>query len=213
MAKSKKKKSPEEKNRLKFLTPEFRASYPHLFKANSIKGSKPKFSVTMLFPKDEEIIGTDGNKKEVTLKQMITRAKVAAYGKDKDEWPDDIETPIVDGDDPDHKGKEGYKGHWVVKASTNEDQRPEVVDENVEAITDPKHFYPGCYARASIFAAVWDNEFGKGVSFYLDHVQKLRDGKSFAGKKPADQVFTPVNSGRDDDDEDDDSDDDEEDFT
>lgn len=213
MAKARKKLSEEQKNRLKFLTPEFRVSYPHVFKVNSMKGSTPKYSVTMLFDKTEDLVGEDGNGKPVTLKQMIKRAKVAAYGKDESEWPDGIETPLVDGDAPKHAEKEGYAGHWAVKASTNEDSKPDVVDENVEPIEDPKLFYPGCYARASVFASVWDNEFGKGVSFYLDHVQKTKEGKSFGGKKPAKQVFKPINSGRDDEDDDSDSDDDDEDFT
>lgn len=168
------------------LTPEFRVSYPHVFKAQAIKPTdKPKFSVTMLFPKNADLSA---------LKEAMRQAKIAQFGP-KENWPDDLESPVVDGDNPKHADKEGYKGHWVIKASTNEDQRPGVVDENVQPIVDQAKFYPGCYARAYIYAYVWEYMGKQGVGFILDHVQKLRDGKSFGGKKPAEQVFSPVGTG------------------
>ena len=168
------------------LTPEFRVSYPHVFKAQAIKPTdKPKFSVTMLFPKNSDLS---------SLKEAMKQAKIAEFGS-KENWPDDLESPVVDGDNPKHADKEGYKGHWVIKASTNEDQRPGVVDENVQPIVDQAKFYPGCYARAYIYAYVWEYMGKQGVGFILDHVQKLRDGKSFGGKKPAEQVFSPVGTG------------------
>lgn len=181
MTKQKVNASDKEKSRL--LTPEFRVSYPHVFKANSINGSKPKYSVTMLFDKKSDL---------TPIKEAIKYAKIAAYGPNKDEWPEDLESPVADGDKPKYADKEGYKGHWAIKASTNEDQRPGVVDENVQPIIDQSQFYPGCYARAYVYAYCWEFAGKKGVSFILDHVQKTRDGKSFAGKKPVDQVFSPV---------------------
>lgn len=203
MAKQKKNDG-SKKEKLKLITPEFRVSYPHVHKAQAFGKNDPQYSVTMLFPKKtdmSEIIGA------------IKKAKIAKWGA-KENWPKMTRPVYLDGDKPEFAEKEGYKGHWIIKAHAKEDQRPEVVDENVQPITDASDFYPGCYARAQVLVQAWDNEFGKGVSFYLDHVQKLRDGKSFAGKKPADQVFTPVNSGRDDDDldSDDNDDNDEEDF-
>lgn len=167
------------------LTPTFRVSYPHVFKAQAVKPTdKPKYSITMLFAKDSDLS---------SLKEAIKQAKIAKYGA-KENWPDDLESPVTDGDQPKHADKEGYKGHWAIKASTGEDQRPGVVDENVVPITDQAKFYPGCYARAYIYAYVWEYMGKKGVGFILDHVQKMGDGKSFGGKKPAEQVFTPVAS-------------------
>lgn len=202
MAKPSKTKVDKEKQ--KIVTPEFRVSYPHVFKTNSIKGSKPKYSVTMLFKKSSDLS---------TIKEAIKNAKIAKYGPNKSDWPEDLETPVLDGDSKKYADKEGYKGHWAIKASTGEDQKPGVYgpdagpDGKVQPITDPSEFYPGCYAKAYVYAYVWDNEFGQGVGFILDHVQKIKDGKSFGGKKPGDQVFTPVNAGRDEDGDDDFSDD------
>lgn len=181
-----------DKEACRILTPEFRVSYPHVFKPQGMqnkKDSAKKYSITMLFPKDVDL---------ALLKKAMTNAKVQKYG-DKANWPKNLESPVSDGDNPKNADKEGYAGHWAIKASSSEDQKPGVVDQNVEPIIDQSAFYPGCYARASLLAYIWDNEFGCGVGFILDHVQKLRDGKSFGGKPPADQVFTPVGTGSEED--------------
>lgn len=197
-------KQKDAKEKARVLTPEFRVSYPHVFKPNSIKGSKPKYSITMLFPKDADL---------AVVKEAMRQAKIAKFGG-KENWPDDLETPVTNGDLPKFADKEGYKGCWAIKASTNEDQKPGVVDENVVPITDPAKFYPGCYARAYVYAYVWEFGGKQGVGFILDHVQKTRDGKSFGGKRPADQVFQPVSTGDvDDEDAGDEDDDGGDDFT
>lgn len=187
-------KSKENKDLCRMITPEFRVSYPHVFKAQAPnKGDKLKYSITMLFPKDSDLTGSTVDGKPVSIKKIILNAKIAAYGADKEKWPDVIESPVVDGDDPKFADKEGYKGHWVIKASTNEDSRPGVVDATMKPITNPNDLYPGCYARAYVYATAWNFMKKDGIMFILDHVQKLRDGKSFGGKKPVEQVFTPVN--------------------
>lgn len=198
----------EDKDLCRIITPRFRVSYPHVFKAQAPKDGKPKFSITMLFPKDSDLTGLAPDGKPRTLKEAIRNAKTNAFGE-KSNWPKGLESPVVDGDDERFEGKDGYKGHWVIKASTSEDQRPTVVDKNMAAIVDPADLYPGCYARANIFAYVWEFMGRKGVGFILDHVQKLKDGKSFGGKKPVDQVFAPI---EDEDDNEEATDDDEADF-
>lgn len=169
----------------RILTPEFRVSFPHMFKPSSIRGSAPKYSVTMLFAKNSDI---------KPLQAAIRAAKVAQFGPNKDQWPEDIESCVVDGDNPKFANREGYKGHWAIKAQSNEDQKPGLVDQNVQPILEQSKFYPGCHARAYVFARVWEFGGKYGVHFILDHVQKTRDGKSFGGKKPVEQVFTPIAS-------------------
>lgn len=179
-------KQPINAEKRSILTPEFRASYAHLFKAQAMKGGKPKFSVTMLFPKTTDL---------AVVKLALKHAKIDAYGPDKDSWPEGLETPVNDGDAPKYAKNEGYAGHWVIKASTNEDQPPTLVDEKVQPIIDPRQLYSGCYARASIFAYAWEFGSKQGISFILDSVQKTRDGKPFSSRKTPDQIFTPINAG------------------
>ncbi len=187
----------------RILTPEFRVSFPHLFKPSGFKGAAPKYSVTMLFPKNGDL---------KPLQAAIKAAKVAQFGPNKDAWPDHIESPVTDGDNPKFADREGYKGHWAIKAISNEDQKPGLVDQKVQPIIVQSEFYPGCYARAYVFARVWEFGGKYGVHFILDHVQKTKDGKSFGGKKPVEQVFSPVADSGDDSFADD-TDIDEEDFT
>lgn len=194
MPPTKKPSSKADKDLCRIVTPEFRVSYPHVFKPQAPKpADKKKYSITMLFPKGSELMGyAPGPTMEPrTLQQVIRNAKLAEFGP-KENWPEDLESPVVDGDGPKLKDKEGYPGHWVLKAVSAEDQRPSVVDRNMKIIDDPADLYPGCFARAFIYAYVWEYMGRRGVGFILDHVQKTRDGKSFGGKKPVDQVFAPM---------------------
>lgn len=180
------KKEAMEKQRI--LTPEFRASYPHLFKPSQVMGKGDfKYSITMLFPKDGDL---------TVLKNAIKQAKISRFGS-KENWPDNIESPVNDGDLPKFADKEGYKDHWAIKAISNMDSKPGLVDQDVQPIVNQSDFYPGCYARAYVFARVWEFSGKYGVHFILDHVQKTKDGPSFSGKKPADQVFSPIDRADD----------------
>lgn len=181
----------------RMITPEFRLSYPHLFKPQSPKPTdKPKYSITMLFPKGTDLMGvtlaTDSEPlKPISLKDVIKNAKLQEFGSSKN-WPKALLSPVLDGDlKPEN---EGYKGHWIIKATSNEDSKPGVVDARGVPITAPSVIYPGCYARAYVYARVWEYMGKQGVQFILDHVQKTRDGKSFGGKKPVEQVFGPVSA-------------------
>lgn len=181
--------SKEEKFRI--ITPKFRVSYPHLFKPHAMNEASPKFAITMLLPKTADL---------TQLREALKKAKIAEWGP-KANWPQDLESPVSDGDSPKYADKEGYKGCWIVKATSHKDRRPTVVDENVNAIIDEAQFYPGCYAIAQIFARPW--KFGKkqGIQFIVDHVQKVGDGKPFSSRQPVEQVFKPVQSAGIEDDE------------
>lgn len=182
----------EEKEKCRIITPIFRVSYPHVFKPQAPKkGDKLKFSITMLYSKDSDLTGSSPDGKPRTLQEVIKNAKLAAFGEKKN-WPKGLVSPVNDGDDPKYSDKEGYKGHYVIKAVSAEDQRPSVVDRDMNPLTEPADLYPGCFARAYVYAYVWSFMNKSGVGFILDHVQKIKDGKSFGGKKPVEQVFKSV---------------------
>jgi hypothetical protein len=181
--KTRKKLTAEEKDSCRIVTPTFRVSYPHVFKAQAPKqNDEPKFSITMLFAKDSDL---------TVIKTAIKNAKLAEFGG-KENWPRDLLSPVTDGDDPKHADKDGYKGHWVIKAACNQDQRPQVVDQNVEPIINQADFYAGCFARAHIYAHTWEYMGKQGIRFSLDSVQKVAEGKAFGGRKAAKDVFSPI---------------------
>lgn len=194
------------------MTPEFRVSFPHVFKAQAPKPTdNPKFSITMLFPKEKELVGEVPKTGEpLSFKKVIYRAKVAKFGPDKADWPEEIQSPYRDGDDKKYADKLGYAGHWAIKAISSEDQRPMVVGRDKQPLEKPADLYPGCYARASLLAYVWEYMGNYGVGFILDHVQKLRDGEAFGGKIPVDQAFSPLDDEEDESEEDEDEKEDEE---
>lgn len=172
----------------KEVTPEFRVSYPHVFKPQAMAGTNnpPEYSVTMLFAKDSDL---------TVMKKMIAQAKTEHFGP-KEKWPKNIASPVTDGDLEKHGKKQGYADHWVIKAASHQDQKPGVYNQRVQPITEQSDFYPGCFAVAQVFARVWEfpENSGKfGVRFILDNVQKTKDGDSFSGKQRGEDVFKPVN--------------------
>lgn len=184
----------------RIITPEFRVSYPHVFKATNFKGKGDlTYSVTMLFKKTQDL---------TVLKLAMKHAKIAKFGPDKSKWPEELMSPITDGDLPKYAANEGYKGHWAIKASCREDRKPGVVDEDCQPMVDASAFYPGCYARAEVYCHAWEYMGKEGIRFALNHVQKTRDGKSLSNRKSAEDTFSPITAGAEDDVGDDASDED-----
>ena len=162
------------------LTPEFRVSFPSLFKATRFnEASEAKFSVTMLFPKDAD------------LTELKKEAAQVAKEKWGDKVPKGLKTPFRDQGDFDHEGYEN--GAVFIRASSK--QRPGVVDKKVQSIVDDSEVYPGCYARATIRAYAFDVPGNKGVAFGLQNFQKLRDGDPISGRSKPEDDFSPVSDG------------------
>lgn len=170
----------------KCMTPEFRTSYPNVFKAKSFEGQEPKYGLTMLFSKKADIS---------KLKKAAFNAAVEKWGEDKAKWPKKLRLPFRDGD-AEKADMKGYPGHIFVSASSK--QKPGVVDQRREAILDEQAFYAGCYARATLIAFAYDRAGNVGVSFSLQNVQKLRDGERFSGRKAAEDEFDAVEDASDD---------------
>lgn len=168
----------------KCTTPVFRASYPHLFKPNtSFEGQEPKFGITMLFPKNADLSG---------MKKAAQNALIEKWGSDKTKWPKKLRNPFRDGDA--EKDSEEYKGVWFISATSK--KQPGVVNQQLEPIisesTDSDGFYAGCFARATLIAFAYDTAGNKGVSFALQNVQKVKDGKPFSGRKSASEDFEVI---------------------
>lgn len=165
----------------KCMTPEFRVSFPNVFKAKAFEDQEPKFSVVMLF---------DKKKADLTpLKKAVAYAAQEKWGADKAKWPKNLRMPFRDGEEK--SDMDGYAGHTFVSASSK--QAPGVVDQQRNIITEAdQSFYAGCYARATLIAFAYDKAGNRGVSFSLQNLQKLRDGQPFSGRKKAEDEFDAV---------------------
>jgi hypothetical protein len=174
------------------LTPEFRVAFPKVFKAerNDLNG-KDEYSIVALFPK-----GADLSK----LKAAAKAAAEKKWGADPKKWPKNLRDPFRDQGDrekvDDATGDTylpaGYEaGAFYLNLKST--KRPGLVDAKVQDIIDETDFYGGCYARAQVNAYAYDANGNRGISFGLNHIQKLRDGESFgaAARNPSD-VFEAV---------------------
>lgn len=168
------------------------ASYPHVFRPHAMQeGAPEKYSCAFLIDKDDE----------TTLKR-IKRAVDAAIEKGKEtKWhnkvPKNLKLPLRDGDE-DRDAPE-YRNRYFINASSN--SRPEVVDQNVERITDPDEFYPGVLCRATVNFFPYDTAGNRGIGVGLGNIQKLREGENFTGRTRAEDDFDAVETDDDYDDE------------
>ena len=170
-------------NPCKVLTPEFRVSFPNVFKPkSSFEGQPEKYNCVMLFDKATDISA---------LKKA---AKLAIAKKWGDKVPKGLHNPFKDGDEKDY---DGYEGCIYVNASSI--QKPGLVDANVEPIISQGDFFAGCYARATVVAYAFENKLKKGVSFDLLNIQKIRDGEPFGFSRPkAEDDFEAIEGGSED---------------
>jgi len=161
----------------KILTPEFRVSFPKMFKPEAgMNGEGPAYySLVMLFPKDTD----------------LTALKTAAQNAIKEKWgdkkPANLRSPFRDGDE---KELDGYAGQIYITCKSKD--KPGLVNAAVEKITDEADFFAGCYARATLTCYAYDQNGNRGVSFGLQNVQKLRDGEPFGSKRKAEDDFEAV---------------------
>jgi hypothetical protein len=189
---------------VKFTTPTFRVSFPHLwepqqFMKNGKPEGKPKYGITMLFPNDMD---------RSEMNKNIAKAARELFGKDKEQWPESYRSPWRKGDRK--KDLAGYPGHMYCQAHTL--KAPGVVDQKRHAIKEEDDaLYPGCYARAVVVAKAFENGANAGVTLYLQHVQKVADGEAFDGRTNAEDEFEDIESDDEEfeTDEDDSEDDDE----
>lgn len=181
-----------------YQTPAFRISYPTLFEPKADLNGKMKFSLQMLFPKTvlakqlkaakgpaSTLISEDNLK---GLYQECVKVAKQTFGPEVD--ISQLKMPnFRDGDKPKLNGKveENAKGMIVLNASTNE--RPKVLRTDKTQIEDKDEVYPGCWCRAVLCIASFNMPGAKGVTMYVNGVQKLADDQTFSGRARVEDVF------------------------
>ena len=169
----------------KIMLRNVRLSYEHIFTPSSFDDNQEKamYSATFIIPKDHNDIPA--------IKRALLEAgkeRFPAAFTDGGAWPRGYTCALKDADkDVTNEGillsekNPEYKGCYVIKA--NSKSRPVVLDRRKAAVTaDDDIIYSGCYINASIVARGF--EFGKmtkGVKFYLNGVQFVKDGERFGG--------------------------------
>ena len=167
------------------VTGRVRLSYVHLTTPRAREqGGKLQYGVTLLIPKFD-----------VATRQRIDQAINAAILEGvSSKWngvrPTQPAVPIYDGDGVRPSGEafsEECKGHWVITASS--DQKPQVVDLNLNEIINATEIYSGMYGRVSVRFFPYFSSGKKGVGCGLNNVQKLEDGEPLGGRTSAADDF------------------------
>ena len=180
----------------KIITGKVRFSYVNVFEPREDQnGGNPKYGITLLIPKSdtatlEKIKAAMAEARENFCKKNGANA-----------LPVKPNHTLHDGDgvrdSGDPYGPE-CKGCYVITVSNK--QKPVIVDNMRNLITDPGELYSGCYGRAAINFYAYSRNGKKGISAGLLSIQKLHDGEALGGAVgSADDFDDDYNTGEADD--------------
>ena len=174
---------------IKVITGKVRASFVHVFEPQSINGSEPKYSCSLIIPKSDTV--TVGK-----IREAIEQAKQEGVPKWGGKIPPNLKLPLRDGD-VDRPEDPAYADSYFINATSQE--LPGVVDRKRVKITDPLVIYSGCYIRASINIYPFNANGNRGIAAGLANIQFWEDGEPLNGRVRAEDEFDAL----DDDDADD----------
>jgi hypothetical protein len=175
---------------MKIVTGKVRFSYANVWEPQSVNGSEPKYSVSLIIPKnDKKTLEKVNNAIEAAEKEGVSR-----FGS-KFTSGSNFRRPLRDGD-LDKPDDPAYKNSYFI--NVNSKIKPGIVDKNVETILDQTEFYSGCYGRASISSFPYSINGAKGITFGLNNLQKLEDGEPLGGISRPEDDFEAVDDDFDD---------------
>lgn len=173
------------KNETKVVTGKVRLSYANIFEPKSINGSEPKYSVSLIIPKED-------TQMVETIKQAIENAKERDKGKWNGKIPANLKTPLRDGDE-ERPDDEAYANSYFINA--NSTRPPAIVGTEKDRSTGKAirlgedEVYSGCYARVSINFYGFNASGNKGIACGLGNIQKVADGERLGGGSTAEEDF------------------------
>ena len=161
-----------------------RWSYANVWQAKSINGGTPKYSVSLIIPKND-------TKTVTAVKNAIQAAYEEGQSKLKGSSKSvpaltAIKTPLRDGD-AERPDDEAYKDSYFINA--NSATAPGIVDAARNPIIEHSEVYSGVYGRASINFYAFNSNGNKGIACGLNNLQKISDGEPLGGKTRAEDDF------------------------
>ncbi len=174
----------------KVITGKCRASFVHVFEPQSVNGSEPKYSISLIIPKsDTEAL----NKIRAAIEEAKQNGAASKWGG---KVPPNLKLPLRDGD-VDRPDDEAYANAYFINANSNE--KPGIVDRKRVPITDPLAIYSGCYVRASINFYPFNSNGNRGISAGLANLQLWCDGEPLNGRVRAEDEFDALDAEDEDD--------------
>lgn len=161
-----------------------RWSYANVWEAKSINGGTPKFSVSLIIPKDDTVTV---NKIKAAIQSAYEEGQSKLKGNGKTvPTLSIIKTPLRDGD-LERPDDEAYAGCYFINA--NSASAPGIVDAARQPVIDRSEVYSGVYGRASINFYAFNSNGNKGIACGLNNLQKIKDGEPLGGKSRAEDDF------------------------
>ena len=165
--------------------PNTRFSYLNAWEPKAIDGGKPKYSVSLIIPKDDT---ATLNKIKAAIQAAYEegQSKLKGNGKSVPALTA-IKTPLRDGDAERPDDDNLYPVDMAKLA--NSASAPGIVDADRQPIIERSEMYSGIYGRASINFYAFNVNGNRGIACGLNNLQKLRDGEPLGGKASAESDF------------------------
>lgn len=161
-----------------------RWSYANVWDPKSINGGAPKFSVSLIIPKDD---AATVNKIKAAIQSAYEEGQSKLKGSGKTVPALSVlKTPLRDGD-VERPDDEAYANSYFVNA--NSAAAPGIVDADRQPIIDRSEIYSGVYGRASVNFYAFNSNGNKGIACGLNNLQKMKDGEPLGGKSCAEDDF------------------------
>jgi len=172
-------------NPMKVITgPKTRWSYVNAWEPKAINGGAPKYSVSLIIPKDD-VDTIEKIKAAIETAYQDGESKLKGSGKTVPPLAA-IKYPLRDGD-VERPDDPAYAGSYFVNA--NNTSAPGIVDADRNPITVRSEIYSGVYGRASINFYAFNSNGNKGIACSLNNLQKIADGEHLGGKSNAEDDF------------------------
>lgn len=174
----------------KIVTGKVRFSFVNIWEAKEPQGGgDPKYSITLLIPKNDTATLEKIKAAMAEARENFVKKNGASSMPVKPNHTLHDGDGVRDNGDP--YGPE-CKGCYVITVSNK--NKPVIVDNFRNEITDPGEVYSGCYGRAAINFYGYNRNGKKGISASLLSVQKLHDGDPFGTTGSADDFDDDYNA-------------------
>ena len=161
-----------------------RWSYANVWDPKSINEGTPKYSVSLIIPKDDTVT-VNKIKAAIQAAYEEGEAKLKGNGKSVPALST-LKTPLRDGD-LERPDDATYANAYFINA--NSATAPGVVDADRNPIMERSEVYSGVYGRASINLYAFNSNGNKGIACGLNNLQKISDGEPLGGKSRAEDDF------------------------
>ena len=161
-----------------------RWSYVNAWEPKAINGGTPKYSVSLIIPKDDTVTV---NKIKAAIQAAYEEGESKLKGNGKSVPALSVlKTPLRDGD-LERPDDAAYANSYFVNA--NSATAPGIVDADRNPIIERSEVYSGVYGRASINFYAFNSNGNKGIACGLNNLQLIRAGEPLGGKASAESDF------------------------